>query len=386
MFRSRVAGMLVVAAALLATACGEVIVGDPPAEVEAPTTTTTIQPGPERSEAENGPAEADIAESSDRDDATGAGSDVVDDAVSTGDSTGAAPVDAEALLASAATQLGDRSARGEATIEFAPGFELSTSFESDADGDLVVTTEIPPGLDLEFAGPADAEVRYVGGVAYVRPEEPVGTLDEPGLDEAWFVAESAADSDPISSAGGVTCVFPQALYLPFGDCDLMGKTGAFLEAARGAEIVGREDVRGVEATRVRFVVSLLDAAGGASGTEPDEDDGETPEGGAFDDIASDPFAEGLDQFFGFFDPDLEVDVWIDDKNLIRRLAFDLASLFAGLAGADAEVPSILITLEFYDFDADISVEAPPPELIVDDPDLLIGGDDYATSEEYEPGP
>ena len=79
-------------------------------------------------------------------------------------------------------------------------------------------------------------------------------------------------------------------------------------------------------------------------------------------------------------------MWIDDENLIRRLAFDLASLFAGLAGADAdvEVPSSLITLEFYDFDADISVEAPPPEAIVDDPDLLVGGDDYAYSEEYEP--
>ena len=185
---------------------------------------------------------------------------------------------------------------------------------------------------------------------------------------------------------GLYASSPQMSDVPSSDCDLLGETGALLEAAGEAEIVGREDVRGVEATRVRFLVSLLDLAGEALGMEPEEDDAETSEGGAFDDTASDPFAEGLDQIFGFLDADLEFEVWIDDENLIRRLAFDLASLFAGLAGAgaDVEVPSTLITLEFYDFDADISVEAPPPEAIIDDLDLLVGGDDFASSEEYEP--
>ena len=118
--------------------------------------------------------------------------------------------------------------------------------------------------------------------------------------------------------------------------------------------------------------------------EPDDDDG-TSEQGAFDDTASDPFAEGLDQIFGFLDAEFEVEVWIDDESLIRRLSFDLASLFAGIAGpeAAAEMPSSRITIEFYDYDADISVEAPPPETIVD-PSLILGDDDYATSEEYEP--
>ena len=138
----------------------------------------------------------------------------------------------------------------------------------------------------------------------------------------------------------------------------------------------------MEATRVRFLVSLMDLAGEALGMEPDD---EASDGGAFDDTASDPFAEGLEQIFGFLDADLEVEVWIDGDNLIRRLAFDLASMFAGLAGEDAgaAMPSSPITLEFYDYDADIGVDAPPPESIVDE-DLLIGGDDYATSEEYDP--
>ena len=389
MLRIRVAGMLVLAVALLAAACGEEDVADGDTQVEAGAPSTT-QAVPDESSGTSDPAEADVTEPSDAGDATGAGTESPDDTVSTEDSEDASPADAEALLASATTELAGRSVRGEAAIELGPGFELSTNFESDADGDIAVTVELPPGLDPEFPGGGEAELRYVGGATYVRPFVSAETLADLGVDEAWYVAESAAGGDPMSdamgSAGGVMCMFPQSLVEPFPDCDPLGETGAFLEAASEAEIVGREDVRGVEATRVRFLVSLLDLAGDALGMEPDEDDAEASEGGAFDDSASDPFAEGLEQIFGFLDADLEVEVWIDDENLIRRLAFDLASLFGGFAGADAdvEVPSSLITLEFYDFDADISVDAPPPETIIDDPDLLVGGDDYAYAEEYEP--
>ena len=391
MLRIRVAGTLVLAVALLAAACGEedVADGDPQVEAGAPSTTQAV---PDESSGTSEPAEQDVTEPSDAGDATGAESESPDDTVATVDSEDSSPADAEAFLASATTELAGRSVRGEAAIELAPGFELSTSFESDADGDVAVTVELPPGLDPEFPGGAEAEIRYVGGATYVRPPVSAETLADLGVDEAWYVAEAATGGDPTSdamgSAGGVMCMFPQAITEPFADCDPLGDTGSFLEAASEAEIVGREDVRGVEATRVRFVVSLLDLAGEALGAMIGEDDaeaseGEASEGGAFDDTASDPFGEGLEQMLGFLDADLEVEVWIDDENLIRRFAFDLASLFAGLAGPDAEIPSSLITLEFYDFDADISVEAPPPEAIID-PDLLLGGDDYASSEDYEP--
>ena len=403
MLRIRVSGTLVLAVALLAGACGdeatEVSTSAEPAvqeEASAPDDSSAdAEPSSGQSAAPDQEDAADAPGSGDEDSAA-ASSDGTDDAASTGDGEDTAPVDgedtapvdAEALLASVTTQLDGRSVRGEATIELAPGFKLSTSFESDADGDLVATVEIPPGLDPEFPSGAEAEVRYVGGTTYVRPPVSAETLADLGVDEAWFVPEPVAGGDPMGDAmgsvGGVTCIFPQAIEEPFADCDPLGDTGAFLEAAREAEIVGREDVRGVQATRVRFLVSLRDLAGEALGAVVGEDDAEASEGGAFDDSASDPFAEGLEQIFGFLDADLEVEVWIDDENLIRRQAFDLASLFAGLAGPDAEVPSSLITVEFYDFDADISVDAPPPETIIDDPDLLVGGDDYASSEEYEP--
>ena len=384
MLRIRVVGTLVLAVALLTAACGQadVVAGDPQVEAGAPSATQAV---PDDSSGTSDPAEADVTEPSDSGDATGAGSESPDDTVSTEDSSDSSPADVEALLASATTQFTGRSVRGEAAIELAPGFELSTNFESDTDGDLAATFELPPGLDPEFPGGAEAELRYVGGTTYVRPPVSAEALADLGVDEAWYVAESVAGGDPMGDAmgsvGGVMCIFPQAMNESFADCDPLGDTGAFLEAAREAEIVGREDVRDVETTRVRFLVSLRDLAGEALGAVLGEDDAEASEGGAFDDSASDPFAEGLEQIFGFLDADLEMEVWIDDENLIRRMAFDLASLFAGFAGPDVEVPSSLVTLEFYDFDADISVDAPPPEAILDDPGLIVGGDDFGSSSE-----
>ena len=379
MHRIRSATTLLAALALAGAACGDGdadTAGDQPPEAEAPVTTAAALD--ESVEAGDAVTTSTAAATE---------PDGPDDAAPADDGAPAAPVDAEALLASATTVLDGRSVRGEAKVELAPGFKFLTSFESDADGDLAVSVELPPGMDPDFPGGAEAEMRYVGGAVYVRPPATAETLAELGVDEAWYMAEPVPGTDPMSdamgSAGGVMCVFPQMLDAPVGDCDLLGETGAFLEAASEPEIVGQQDVRGVEATRVRFQVSLLDLVGEALGMEPD--DGETSEAGAFDDTASDPFAEGLDQIFGFLDAGFEVEVWIDDESLIRRLAFDLASMFAGLAGEDAgaEMPSSLVTLEFYDFDADISVDAPPPEAIVGE-DLLAGGDDYATTEEYEP--
>ena len=372
MLRIRVAGTLIAALALMAASCGDG--GDAAQqqpEAEAPVTTAAEPDGSVEAGDAATPSTA-AAEPADPDDAAPAddGEDVV-------------PADAEALLASATTALDRRSVRGEATIELAPGFEFSTSFESDAEGDLAATVELPPGMDPEFPGGAEVEMRYVDGVVHVRPPVTAETLAALGVDEAWYIVEPVGDpmAAAMQSAGGVMCIFPQAIDEPYEDCDPLSDTGTFLEAARDAEVVGREEVRGVEATRVRFLVSLMDLAGGALGMEPDD---EASDGGAFDDTASDPFAEGLEQIFGFLEADLEVEVWIDDDNLIRRLAFDLASMFAALAGDDAgaAMPSSPITLEFYDYDADIGVDAPPPEAIVAE-DLLVGGDDFATPEEYE---
>ncbi|MXW94301.1 MAG: hypothetical protein F4110_05350 [Acidimicrobiaceae bacterium] len=376
MLRIRAVGTLVLAVVLAAAACGDT---STTGTVDVPATTTG---------AEAEPATTTSGAPEESADSTGAAAGSEADAAAgeaSGDPDETAPTDAAALLASATELLDGRPVRGEATIELAPGFGFSTSFESDADGDLDALAELPPGMDPEFPAGADAGIRYVGGVVYLRPLTAADDLEELGVDEAWFVAEPASTGDPMAQAmgpAGVMCVFLQTLEEVPEECDPLGDAGAFLEAAREPEVVGREDVRGVEANRVRFLVSLMDLAGEALGMETGADDGEV---GAFDDTASDPFAEGLEQIFGFLDADFEVEVWIDDDSLIRRLTFDIASLFAGIAGGEAaaEMPSSLLTLEFYDFDADIGVDAPPSEAIFDR-SLLLGDDDHATSEDFEP--
>ena len=189
MLRLRMAGVLA-ASALLAAACGddggEAVTGDEPrGEAETPTTAAS---------GSSGSSEADGTEAGDTTASDAVTSTTV--AVEPGGPDDGAPVDAEVLLASATTALEGRSVRGEATIELVPGFEFSTSFESDAEGDLAATVELPPGMDPEFPGGADAETRYVGGVVYVRPPVPAGTLAELGIDEAWYVAEPAPGGDP----------------------------------------------------------------------------------------------------------------------------------------------------------------------------------------------
>ena len=373
MSRSRIAGVLAVMA-LLAAACGddggEVTAPDEPqGQAEAPTTTA--------SEPDDSP-EADGTEAGDTVTSTTAAAepDGSDEAAPAADGADAAPVDVEALLASATTQLDGRPVRGEATLDLAPGFGLSTSFEYDTDGDLAAIIELPPGVDPEFPAGADAEFRYVGGVVYARPPAPAETLAELGVDEAWYIAEPVSTGDPfgdaMASGGGLMCIFPQSADALLAECDPLGDMGTLLGGARDPEIVGREDVRGTDATRVRFQLSLMDLMGEALG----QTSGETPEGEFFDEGSTDPFAEGMEEFFAMLDTGFEVEVWIDDDNLIRRLAYDLASMFAGLAGPDDVIPSSLITVEFFDFDADISVDAPPPEAIVDE-DVLVGGDDYS---------
>ena len=377
MFRLRIAGGLAVVA-LLAAACGDdggetTTPDEPQGQAEAPTTTAG---GPDDS------PEADTTEASDTVTSTTAAAepDGPDEAAPADEGPDAPPVDVEALLASATTQLDGRSVRGEATFDLAPGFGLSTSFEYDAEGDLAAMIELPPGVDPEFPAGADAEFRYVAGTIYARPPVPAETLAGLGVDEAWYIAEPLSAGDPfgdaMASGGGMMCIFPQSADALLAECDPLGDIGNLLEGARDPEIVGRENVRGTEATRVRFELSLMDLMGEALGQTSGEEDAGTSEGEFFDEGSTDPFAEGMEGFFAMLDTGFEVEVWIDDGSLIRRLAYDLASMFAGLAGPDEVIPSSLITVEFYDFDADISVDAPPPEAIVDE-DLLVGGDDYS---------
>lgn len=386
MFRLRIAGVLAVVA-LLAAACGDdggeaVAPDEPQGQAETPEADASESDG---SSGADGIDESDVGEGSDAGESA-AGAEEPDEAGAAEESEPAAAAEAEALLASAAQALDGSSARGEAVFDFVPGFSLSSTFESDADGDVVARIELPPGFDPQFLTDLDTELRYVGGVVYARPPVSAETLAELGLDEAWYVVEPLAASDPMgaaASAGGVMCVLPQSPDAYIEDCDPLGAVRALLEAAGEAEIIGREDVLGAEAARVRFQVSLLDLAGGALGLGTDEDGAESSDG-VFDDSSPDLFEGVFEEMFGFLGAGLEMEAWIGDDSLVRRLAFDPASMLAGLVGPDEEIPATPVTIEFFDFGADISVDAPPPETIVDDPSLLGRGDGYDPVADIEP--
>ena len=394
MLRVRIAATLIAALALLAAGCGddtaEVSTLDTPATDGADADGSSgdpDEPAPDSDALETpdpGSADASDSHAADSDGAAATAPAESGDGASAESSAAAAPADAEALVAAAVAQLAGSTVSGEAAIALAPGFNVTTSFASDAEGDLVAVMSSPFGLDENFPAGAEAEVRFVGGTTYVQPLVPADTLAELGLDEAWYEIRPDPGIDPLAdiaaSTTGLLCVFPQMgdADAPAAECDLLGETASFLEAAGSAEIVGAEDVRGAETTRVRLLVSLLDLAGEMLGTGASGSDGEA--GAFYDD--SEMFDDVAGAMFGFLDVDFEVYAWIDADNRVRRLSLDIADIFGG-ASESEDVPSTVITVDFVDYDTGIEVEAPPPEVIVDDPSVLRGDDDFAYESEYQ---
>ena len=260
--------------------------------------------------------------------------------------------DAVALLAEGSSVLAGRAVRGVATIaipeiEGEVPVELSSRFESDADGDLSVSIEFEPGVDPQFPDGGVAEIRYAGREAYVRT---TGAADAPAVVEAsvdadgrsaWFVAASESSGDPRWSEGIVSllCVLPQSNPEVSWDCDPLSSVAALLATASGAKVAGRDTIRAVPTTKVEFRVPLIELYP-ASFVDELEETLET----RGDALASEDF-EQLSEFLR----GIAAEAWIDGSGLVRRLVLDFS-------------PAQLI-VEFYDFDADISVDAPPPEQV-----------------------
>ena len=260
-----------------------------------------------------------------------------------------------ALLTAAGREATGRSVRGEFKLQIGPvdsGMALeTTTFETDADGNT--------GLIVSFPDPSSSsELRYVDGTLYVRlPQE---LLSSYGIDPASGATWLTVDEET-SGQMGLTCVSPLSSMGPgtaSANCDPMGDTAALLpEFADHATIVGRAVVRGVDTSVVRLAVSIGDLLAGVAGSMPDAED----ESGEVDALA---------EAFSFISGDIHIDVWIDDDNRIHRLAVDVASLMAGMAGATGEdadeIPPLMVVIDYHDHDADFTIEAPPAEEILGD--------------------
>lgn len=225
--------------------------------------------------------------------------------------------------------------------------------EIDEHGNTRTITHIGVGLDDPEAQ-ASVEMLMVDDVVYARvsmPEElyddvPEELLDELGIEfpDGWLtmgretmelLGLNCGPPVPVSGPDSDECVPPN---------DLSEMTDFVLEAT----IVGRETVRGVETIRVQSALDFKSLM--------DETLGEAVDGGLM----------GLT--LALMPSELPIELWVDDDLRTHRMSMDLTLNFEALSEALGEeideTPTVVIVTDFYDFGADITIEAPSPDEIV----------------------
>jgi LppX_LprAFG lipoprotein len=121
-----------------------------------------------------------------------------------------------------------------------------------------------------------------------------------------------------------------------------------LGASEDFERVGSEEVRGVETTHYRGTVDLRKALEQIPADSRDE-------------------LERVLELVG--DPKMPFEVWIDDDGLARQMKYE-QPMPVGQGGEDA---TMALTMEMYDFGADVDVEPPPDDEVIDLQELGLGG-------------
>ena len=242
---------------------------------------------------------------------------------------------------------------------------VAIQFESDGNQNFSMTMgfEEMMGPDAEGFG---FEIRFIDDVSYVRfvvPESMQGLVGD-AMPDGWFTLD-AETADEM----GIVCPSPvPSGTLSGGVCQLPNDSTFLIEHVIGAEIAGDEDIDGSVATHVRFTVDAAALASELSAAFGDDDD---TEGGM-------PFGEDLGP------EELALDAWIDSDGLIRRLSLDLGAALAELMGDSDESESggfedafaslfdLTSVVNFYDYDADIAIEAPPANEILGDFGDMMG--------------
>lgn len=234
---------------------------------------------------------------------------------------------------------GDLRSVGEGELDFsAQRTRITTSFEG------------PFGFETEML------IDEASGVSHVRVPE--------GLGDGWVridPAEAGLDlpgADPLSQASD-----PRSL-LPWLE-----------DLATDVEAVGEETVRGQPATRLRMTLDYV----GALGEVDDE--------ATRDILARHMTAMGM--------AEIAADVWVDEQDRVVRLTQQLdlgaadpaamrellAEQFDGFDGLDVPAEaeesfelsgSQSVTIEYYDFGADVDVEPPDEDEVLDLGDIDFG--------------
>lgn len=114
-----------------------------------------------------------------------------------------------------------------------------------------------------------------------------------------------------------------------------------LESLRGVtgepEVVGTEDVRGVETTRYTATLDLAEAVAQAPADQRD-------------------LVEAQLQRLGT--AEVSVDVWVDADGLARRLQVDMSDALGAAAAGDARA---VLTIELFDYGEPVDIQVPSPD-------------------------
>ncbi len=117
-----------------------------------------------------------------------------------------------------------------------------------------------------------------------------------------------------------------------------------LESLRGVsgepEVVGQEEVRGVETTHYRASMNLAEALEQAPAGQREQ------------------LEAAFEQMGGADEVDLPVDVWIDEDDLPRRLRIEMGSLFAAAGLGDG---TMTMTMELFGYGEPVEIEVPPAD-------------------------
>jgi len=117
-----------------------------------------------------------------------------------------------------------------------------------------------------------------------------------------------------------------------------------LKAAGGTvETLGTETLRGTDTTHYRATLDPAQIAKLGVGQNPD--------------LA--PLTEGLSGASGL--ADVPVDVWLDDRGLVRKLSLSLS----GLQSGTSQQGHASVGFELWDYGEDVSIDVPPASEVVD---------------------
>lgn len=202
-------------------------------------------------------------------------------------------------------------------------------------------------MTVEMLGMGGFEMRQIGATAYVKmPEDFVAQM--PGA-KPWMevdldaLSEQQYGMNAAQMQGGAAQDPTRQLEYLRGVSDSVEK-------------VGVEEVRGVRTTRYEAVVDLEKEAAG-QGAEARE--------------AHDEMAEKLGA------SKVPVEVWLDDKNRVRRYALEATVPVPEEAdspsahGKDATMRTRMVA-EYYDFGTPVDIQAPPPDETMDGSKRLAG--------------